>query len=73
MVTAAMKLKGTLKEGYDKPRQHIKKQRHNFADKGPSSQSMVFPVVRYGCESWTIRRLSAKELVLLNCGVREYF
>ena len=36
-------------------------------------KSMVFPVVRYGCESWTIRRLSAKELVLLNCGVREYF
>ena len=42
LVTAAMKLKGTLKEGYDKPRQHIKKQRHNFADKGPSSQSYVF-------------------------------
>ena len=36
-------------------------------------KSMVFPVVRYGCESWTIRRLSAKELVLLDCGVREYF
>ena len=36
-------------------------------------KAMVFPVVRYGCESWTIRRLSAKELVLLDCGVREYF
>ena len=31
-------------------------------------KSMVFPVVMYGCESWTIK-LSAKELMLLNCGV----
>ena len=30
------------KESYDKPRQHIKKQRHHFADKGPSSQSYGF-------------------------------
>ena len=38
------------------PRQHIKKQRHHFADKGPSSQSYGFPVVMYGCESWTIKK-----------------
>ena len=31
--------------------------------------AMVFPVVMYGCESWTIRKLSTKELMLLNCGV----
>ena len=31
---------------------------------------MVFPVVMYGCESWTIK-LSAEELMLLNCGVGE--
>ena len=31
---------------------------------------MVFPVVMYGCESWTIK-LSTKELMLLNCGVGE--
>ena len=30
------------KESYDQPRQHIKKQRHYFANKGPSSQSYVF-------------------------------
>ena len=44
MVTAAMKLKTTcsLEEKYDKPRQHIKKQRHYFANKGPSSQSYGF-------------------------------
>ena len=33
-------------------------------------KAMVFPVVMYGCESWT-GKLSAKELMLLNCGVGE--
>ena len=31
----------------------------------------VFPVVMYGCESWTIKKLSTEELMLLNCGVGE--
>ena len=44
------------KESYDQPRQHIQKQRHYFANKGPSSQGMVFPVVMYGCESWTVNK-----------------
>jgi len=34
-------------------------------------KAMVFPVVMYGCESWTIKKLSIKELMLLNCGVGE--
>ena len=34
-------------------------------------KAMVFPVVMYGCTSWTIRKLSTKELMLLNCGVGE--
>ena len=34
-------------------------------------KAMVFPVVMYGCESWTVRRLSTKELMLLNCNVGE--
>ena len=34
-------------------------------------KAVVFPVVMYGCESWTIKSLSAKELMLLNCGVGE--
>ena len=34
-------------------------------------KAMVFPVVMYGCESWTIRKLSTEELMLLNCGVGE--
>ena len=42
------------KKSYDQPRQHIKKQRHCVANKGPSSKTMVFPVVMYGCENWTI-------------------
>ena len=44
MVIAAMKLKDaySLKGSYDQPRQHIKKQRHYFANKGPSSQGCSF-------------------------------
>ena len=34
-------------------------------------KAMVFPVVMYGCESWTIKKLSVEELMLLNCGVEE--
>ena len=44
------------KKSYDQPRQHIKKQRHYFVKKGPSTQAMVFPVVMYGCEGWTIKK-----------------
>ena len=45
------------KESYDQPREHIQKQRHYFANKGPSLvKAMVFPVVMYGCESWTIKK-----------------
>ena len=34
-------------------------------------KAMVFPVVMYGCESWTVRKLSVEELMPLNCGVVE--
>ena len=44
------------KESYDQPRWHIQKQRHYFADKGSSNQTVVFPVVMYVCESWTIKK-----------------
>ena len=33
--------------------------------------AMVFPVVMYGCESWTIKKAEAKELMFLNCGAGE--
>ena len=56
-VTAAMKLKKTLspwKKSYDKPREHIKKQRHYFVNKGPSSQG-------YGFSSSHLWQLDYKE------------
>ena len=34
-------------------------------------KAMVFPVVMYGCGSWTVKKLSAEEWMLLNCGVAE--
>ena len=34
-------------------------------------KAMVFPVLMYGYESWTVRKLSTEELMLLNCGVGE--
>ena len=40
----------------DQPRQHIKKKRNHFADKGHLVKAMVFPVVMYGCESWTTKK-----------------
>ena len=64
-----MKLKtfAPWKKSYDQPRQHTKRQRCYFADKGLSSQALVFPVVMCGYESWTIkkaehRRIDALEL-----------
>ena len=42
------------KESYDQPRQHIKKQRHHFANKGPSGQG-------YGCESWTVKKAECQK------------
>ena len=72
-VRAATKLKTVApwKKNYDKPRQCMKKQRHYFSHKGPFVvrlvKAVVFPVVTYGCESWTInkaerRRIDAFEL-----------
>ena len=44
------------KESYDQPTQHIKKKRHYFANKGPSSQDYGFSSSQYGCESWTVKK-----------------
>ena len=60
------------KASYDATRQHIKKQKHDFAKKKVCLvKHMVFTVIRYGCKSWTLRKLSAEELMLSNCGVGE--
>ena len=53
-----------------KPRQHVKKQRHTLPTNVCLVKAMVFPIIMYGCESWTIT-LSAEELMLLNCSVGE--
>ena len=34
-------------------------------------KGMVFPIVIYGCKSWTVKKLSAEELILWNCGAGE--
>ena len=61
------KIFGPLKESNEKPRQHIKN--HHFANKGPYSHIMVFPVVMHGCKSRTIKK--ADELMFSNCGAGE--
>ena len=50
------------KKIYGQPRQHVKKQRHYFANKGPSSESYGSPVVMYECESWTIKKADQKRI-----------
>ena len=61
MVIAAMKLKDTYSlEG--KLDGILKKQRHHFVNKGPSSQGYGFPVVMYGCESWTVKKAECRRI-----------
>ena len=46
----------------DQPRQHIEKQRHYFTNKGHLVKAMVFPVIMYGCESWTIKKAEHRSI-----------
>ena len=69
MVIAAMKLKDaySLEESYHEPRLHIQNRDITLPTKVRLVKAMVFPVVMYGCESWTIkkaehRRIDAFEL-----------
>ena len=50
------------KRSYDQSRQHIKKQRYYFAKKVRLVKAMVFPVVMYGCESWTITKAECQKI-----------
>ena len=50
------------KESYDQPRQHIKKQRHHFVNKGHLGKAMVFLVVMYRYESWTIKKAECQRI-----------
>ena len=63
------------KKSNDKPRQHIKKQRHYFANKVCLVKGMIPPVVMYECESWTLKkagcwRIDAFELWCWRRGLR---
>ena len=50
------------KESYDQPRELIKKQRHHFARKIRLVKAMVFPVVMYECENWTVKKAEHRRI-----------
>ena len=58
-------------KSYGKSRQHIKKQRYYFADKGPYSQSYGFSSSQHGCESWTIKKAECQIIDAFDCGVKD--
>ena len=63
MVTAAMKLKDTSwKKSYDQPRHHIKSRDITLPIKVHLVKAMVFPVVMYECESWTIKKAECRRM-----------
>ena len=73
MVTAAMKLKMLTpwKKSYNQSSSILKSRDIAFPTKVHLVKAMVFLVVMYGCESWTVKKAECKELMLLNCGVGE--
>ena len=64
MRTAAMKLKDacSLEKSNDQPKQHIKKPKHYFATKFHLVKALVFQVVMYGCESWTLKKAERQRI-----------
>ena len=50
------------RKSYDQSRQHIKKQRHYFPTKVLLVKAMVFPVVMYGCENWSIKKAEGQRI-----------
>ena len=74
MVIAAMKLKDALLLGskvMTNLDSILKSRDITLPTKVCLVKTMVFPVVTYGCESWTVRKLSTEKLMLLNCGIGE--
>ena len=70
MVIAAMKLKDAYSlEGMTNLDSIFKSRDFTLPTKVHIVKAMAFPVVMCGCESWTIKKLSTKKLMLLNCGV----
>ena len=60
-----------LKRLSSSSRQYIKKQRHYMPTKVRLVKAMVFLVVMYGCESWTIKKAECQRIDVLNCGIGE--
>ena len=56
------KMTASWQESYDKPRQCIEKQRHYSANKVCVVKGMVFPVVKYGYESWTVKKAEPQRI-----------
>ena len=50
------------KKSYDQPRQHIKSRDNTWPTKVHLVKAMVFPVVMYGCESWTIKKTEGRRI-----------
>ena len=50
------------KESYDKPRQHIQEQKYHFETKAHIVKAMVFTVVLYGCECWTVKKAECQRI-----------
>ena len=74
MVTAAMKLKDACslkRKAMTNPDSILKSRDIILPTKVHLVKAMAFPVVMYGCESWTIKKAEGQELMLLNCGVGE--
>ena len=73
MVTAAMKLRHLLlgRKAMTNLDSIFKSRDITLPTKVHLAKAIVFPVVMYGCEGWTIKKLNAEEPMLLNCGVGE--
>ena len=73
MVTAAMKLRRLLlgRKVMTNLDSLLKSRDITLPTKVRLVKAMVSPVVMYGCESWTVKKLSTEELMLFNCGVGE--
>ena len=66
--------RGSLKWGFLATNRHssiLKSRDITLPTKVHLVKDMVFPIVMYGCESWTVKKLSTEELMFLNCGVED--
>ena len=59
------------KESYDQLDSILKSRDITLSTKVHLVKAMVFPVVMYGCESWTVKKAERRRIDALNCGVGE--